>query len=535
MADAYVNGTIYSMRSQEEVLTSIVIEGDRFAYCGNDQNYAIGYAKKTGGQVIDLKGQVIVPGMTDAHLHLFSYARDLQKLNLKGCTSKRELFLRIANKVKETPKGEWIIGTGFDHEVFTDDRSLPKRWELDHVSPDNPLIITRYCLHISCANSMALKAGRIGTGYKPDVEGTVEFTDEGEPNGVLRDKAAGDVIALVPNRLDSVEGKADAVAAACRELNKVGITGVHPTSAADYDLPEYANVYQYLRDYGKLTVRVYLGFDQLPGCSISTGLGDDMVKFGFYKLFMDGNMGGRTAYLTEPYADDPGNTGIGNYYDQKELDDKVQKAYDLGIQVAAHAIGDKGCEQIVTSFEHMLKRHEPRCARPFRIIHASLLNRDLIERIAELPVILDVQPMFLATDIRWCESRFGRTRSEYLWCWRKLIDKGIILTGSSDSPCETFNPMYGIYAAVTRQGIDGYPDGGWYPENKINVYEAMCMYTKNPAYASNTDKEMGTIEKGKLADFVALDQDIFRIEPNKIKDIQVNATYLGGKQVFEKI
>lgn len=535
MADAYVNGKIYSMRAEGELLPAMVVEGDHFAYCGNDQEYAISCAEKTDGRVIDLLGQAVVPGMTDAHLHLFSYARDLQKLNLKGCTSKEELLSRIAGKAAETPRGAWIVGTGFDHEVFTDDRTLPKRWELDRVCPDNPLIITRYCLHISCANSLALKAGGIGAGFHPAVEGTVEFSDDGEPNGVLRDKAAGDVIALVPDKLGTVEGKAEAVAAACRELNRVGITGVHPTSAADYDLPEYANVYQYLRDHEELTVRVYMGFDQLPGCSISTGLGDDMVKFGFYKLFMDGNMGGRTAYLTEPYADDPGNTGIGNYHDQQELDDKVQKAYDLGIQVAAHAIGDRGCEQIVTSFEHMLKRHEPRCARPFRIIHASLLNKDLIERIAKLPVILDVQPMFLATDIHWCESRFGHARSEYLWCWRKLIDRGIILTGSSDSPCETFNPMYGIYAAVTRQGIDGYPEGGWYPENKISVYEALCMYTRNPAYASDTDRKTGTIEKGKLADFVVLDQDIFQIDPEKIKEVLVNATYLGGKKVFERI
>lgn len=531
MRTGYINGKVYTMRKEGEILDGFVVENGRFIHCGSREEVE---ACTAGGDLVDLGGACVLPGMTDAHLHLYAYARDRLKLNLKGCGSKKELLERIRAKVQETPKGEWIVGAGFDHEVFSDGHILPNRWELDSVCPDNPLIITRYCLHISCANSLALQAGGVGPGFAADVEGTVEFAENGEPNGVLRDKAASDVLALVPDRLADLSGKMDALAGAMEDLAAVGVTAVHPVCAVDYDLPEYMEAYQGLHDDGRLTCRVFLGVDSLPGCGIRTGLGDNMLKYGFYKLFMDGNMGGRTAYLSAPYADKPDTCGIPNYEDQEILNEKVKRAYDLGIQVGAHCIGDKGAEMFITACEKCVEGKKTEGKRTFRMIHGSLLRKDLLDRIEKLPMALDVQPMFLATDIHWCEDRFGHERSEYLWCWRKLIDRGILLTASSDSPCETFNPMYGVFAAVTRQGLDFYPEGGWFPENKITVYEALRMYTWNPAYAAFEEKERGSIEAGKLADFVIMDQDPFHTEPQKIKDIGVQATYLGGIEIFHR-
>lgn len=274
----------------------------------------------------------MLPGMIDTHQHLFAYARDRLKLNLKGAKSFEQLLELIRWRAGETPDGQWILGTGFDHEKFTDRKALPTKEDLDRVCPNNPLIITRYCLHVNVANFLALKAGRIGPGFCPKVAGTVEFRPDGQPTGTLRDAAAADVIARIPDPLATQEGRKDAVEAACHELNSFGLTGVHAIQGLHCNLPEFTSVYQDLSDEGRLTARVFLGFDRRPGCSIRTGLGDGMVKYGFYKLYVAGNMGGRTALLTQPYEDDPSTCGIPNYT-QEKLDAPVKLAYDLHIQV----------------------------------------------------------------------------------------------------------------------------------------------------------------------------------------------------------
>ena len=529
MATVYVNGTVYTMRHEGDQCTAFVVDDGKFMYCGTDEGAR---AFGEGCQVVDLKGKTVIPGMIDTHQHLFAYARDLLKLNLKGAGSKKELLEMIRERALHTPEGEWILGTGFDHEKFTDQKELPTREELDQVCPDHPLIITRYCLHVNVANSLALKAGGIGRGFQAKVEGTVEFDANGEPTGTLRDQAAADIIAAIPDPLATLERKKDAVEKACHELNSHGLTGVHAIQGIHCNLPEYTDVYQALADDERLTVRVYLGYDELPGCHIRTGLGDEMVKYGFYKLYVDGNMGGRTALLFSPYSDDPDFTGIPNYT-QEELDQKVRTAYERTIQVGAHVIGDRAADMLTTAIERAY-RENPKPDPRFRMIHMSLLNEDIISRIADLPVVLDIQPMFVSTNVRWSESRVGHERSRYHYCWRTLLDNNMILTAGSDSPCESYDPMDGIYAVTTRCGMDGYPEGGWLPEEKVTVYEALEMYTKNAAYVSFEEDLKGTIETGKLADFVILNKDLFHTEPEKIKDIQVEKTYLGGRMVYER-
>lgn len=527
MTKAYVNGIFYTMVAEGDTVEAVVERDGKFIYCGDNET-----AKQMADEVIDMAGAPVLPGMIDTHQHLFAYARDLLKLNLKPANSFAELLALIKARADETPDGEWIIGTGFDHEKFTDIKKLPTKEDLDSVCPNNPLVITRYCLHVNCANSLALKAGGIGPGFKPDVEGTVEFGPDGEPTGTLRDKAAADVIALMPDPLATMEGRKDAVANACYELNKRGLTGVTAIQGLHCNLPEYTDVYQDLNDEGRLTVRVCLGFDELPNCSIRTGLGDDMVRYGFYKLYTDGNMGGRTAYMSEPYSDDPTTCGIPNYT-QEELDAKVKAGYDRNIQVGAHCIGDKACDMFITAIEHAYYAN-PKPDPRFRLIHMSVLRKDLVERMAKLPVIVDMQPMFVCTNAHWNESRVGHERGRYHYCWRTLLDAGLMLTAGSDSPCESYYPMDGVYAITTRQGMDGYPDGGWFPEERVTIYEALSMYTRCAAYSSYEEKIKGTIEAGKLADFVVMSDDPFKQEPSKVKDLVVEKTYLGGKVVYTR-
>ena len=531
MKTAYINGTIYTMKAEGDTVSAFLVDEDKFAFCGSNEEVL---ALAGGCPVVDLKGAPVLPGMIDTHQHLFAYARDLLKLNLKKAGSQAELLEMIRQRALETPKGEWILGTGFDHEKFTDVKLLPTKEQLDEVCPHNPLLITRYCLHVNCANSLALKAGGIGPGFQPKVPGTVEFGPEGEPTGTLRDAAAADIAALVPNPLATQEGKKKAVEAACRELNKNGLTGVHAIQGLHCDLPEYTDVYQDLAEEGRLTARIFLGYDRLPGCHIRTGLGDEMVKYGFFKLYLDGNMGGRTAYLTAPYSDDPSTCGIPNYT-QEELNEMVKEAYDLGLQIGVHVIGDKAAEMLTSAIEYARQDNPNTDPRRFRMIHMSLLNEDVIERVAKLPVVIDIQPMFVCTNVHWSESRVGHERSKYHYCWRTLLDKGMILTAGSDSPCESYYPMDGVYAITTRQGMDGWPAGGWFPQERVTVWEAMCMYTKNAAYVSYEEDIKGTIEAGKLADFVVMDADVFRTSPEKIKDIKVVKTFLGGKEVYTAV
>ncbi len=529
MATAYINGTIYTMRAEGDRCEAFVVDDGKFLYCGTEAEAR----RLSGGNVVDLAGATVLPGMIDTHQHLFAYARDRLKLNLKKAESFEQLLKLIHQRAQETPAGQWILGVGFDHEKFTDRKALPTKEELDRACPDHPLLITRYCLHVNVANSLALKAGGIGPGFRPKVEGTVEFRPDGQPTGTLLDAAGADLAALIPDALSTQKGRKDAVEAASRELNRHGLTGVHAIQGLHCNLPEFTSVYQDLADEGRLSVRVFLGFDRLPGCSIRTGLGDDMVKFGFYKLYVDGNMGGRTALLTQPYEDDPSTCGVPNYT-QEELDRQVKLAYNLNIQVGAHVIGDRAAEMLTTAIERARADRPSDDPRSFRMIHMSLLNQDVVDRIAKLPVVVDIQPMFVSTNVRWSETRVGGERAKYHYCWRTLLDRGVILTAGSDSPCESFAPMDGIYAITTRKGMDGWPAGGWFPEERVTVYEAVSMYTRNAAFVSYEEDRKGTIESGKLADFVLLDADVFRTEPEKIKDICVKKTYLGGKLVYSR-
>lgn len=521
---AYVNGTVYTMESLGDTCTAFVVEDGKFAYCGTDQA-----AVEGADEVIDLQGATVLPGMIDTHQHVFASARNLIKLDLADVTSLKGLQDKLYNYAKDLPAGQWVLGFGFDQEKF-DPPVLPTRYDLDAVCPNNPVLLTRYCLHINVANSPALDAGGIRKGFVPKVAGTVGFFEDGEPNGMLSDAAASDVIAIMPDMFATQQAKKDAVERACHELNRRGLVGVHPIQGLHCDLPEYTSVYQDLSDEGRLTVRVYLGYDELPNCNIRTGLGDDMVKYGFYKLYGDGNMGGRTAYLSEPYADDPGQCGVTNYT-QEQLNARVRAAYERNIQVGMHVIGDRAAEMLVNAIEAVY------CANPkpnarFRMIHASLLSEALISRMKQLPIIVDMQPMFISTNVKWAESRVGPQRGKYLFCWRRLLDEGIILTAGSDAPCESYDPIDGIFALVNRQNREGYPAQGWHSEQRITVYEALSMYTRNAAYASCEEDIKGTIRQGKLADFVTLNKDLFKIDPKNLHDVYVTKTYLGGKEVY---
>lgn len=342
------------------------------------------------------------------------------------------------------------------------------------------------------------------------------------------------MLSIVPDKLASFDAKKDIIVKALHQLNSYGLTGVHPIQGKHCDLMEYTDIYQALKDEGRLTARIYINYDVLPGCNIRTGLGDEMLKFGFYKSYMDGNLSGRTAFMLEPYSDDPSTCGVCNYESQEAITEHLREGYQQGMQIGVHAIGDRAADMLITAIE-TIYREDPHPDPRFRLIHMTTLNASLVERMSKLPVIVDVQPVFIPINVRSADSRMGDTeRGAYTFAYKKMMDAGLMLTGGSDSPCDSFNPLDGVYALVNRKDYTGYPEGGWHPQECIGVYDALRMYTYNAAYSSYEETIKGTIKEGKLADFVVLDADIFKVDPMKIKDIKVEKTFLGGKLVYSR-
>ena len=523
---AYINGNVYTMEKEGEKHSAFAVRDGKFIYCGSDEQ-----ARKLADEVVDLEGKTVLPGLIDTHQHLFSSAGNLVKLTLNTVRSMRELKEVVREYAKSVPAGEWIYGFGFDNEFFTDTKEMPTRFDLDEACPDHPVLLSRSCMHFFSANSLALKLAGIDRNFKPEIEGNVRFDADGEPTGVVCDAAGTKLTSLIPDKLSSIEAKKDVLEQAIRELNTYGLTGVHPIQGKHVELMEYMDAYQELNQEGRLTARIYLGYDELPNCYIKTGLGDDMVKYGFYKLFVDGNLGGHTAAMLEPYTDKTNTCGLWNY-SQEELTALVRAAYERNIQVGTHVIGDRAADMLTTAIETVYKEN-PKPDPRFRMIHMTVLNEDIIRRISQLPVVVDTQPLFIHTDMPWMYDRVGE-RSKYVNPWGMLLKAGVVMSGGSDAPGTGHNPWQGIYAVVTRKDLGGTPDGGWYPENCISVYEALRMYTVNAAYSSYEEDIKGSITEGKLADFVVLDEDIFAMDAEKIKEIQVRSTYLGGKCVYER-
>ena len=524
---AYINGTIYTMESEGSTCEAFVVQDGKFLYCGSSEE-----AAKMADETVDLGGAPVIPGMIDTHQHLYFYAECLTKLALDHVRSMKELKEVIRDYAKDLPDGAWVYGFGFDNELFTDTIHMPTKEDLDEACADHPVLLGRSCMHFFSANSLALKLAGIDRHFRPAVEGNVQFGPDGEPNGVVCDAGSAPLTALIPDAMATMEQRMDAVERAVRENNSHGLTGIHAIEGKHLKLMEYTDVYQHLAKAGRLTARIYMGLNDLPGGSITTGLGDEMVKYGFYKLFIDGNFGGRTAAMIEPYADDPSTNGLTNWT-QGQLNAMFQEAYDRDIQIGVHVIGDRAADMLTTAIEHVYYPN-PKPDPRFRMIHMNVLNEDIIARLKKLPVILDVQPMFLHTDMPWMLVRMGEARCHYVNIWGRLQKEGILMSGGSDAPGTPHDPMEGIFCAVTRKDMNNYPEGGWYPEQCVSVYDALSWYTKNAAYASYEEDIKGTIEEGKLADFVLLDKDLFRCDPDEIRYIKVNKTYLGGKLVFER-
>ncbi len=532
------NGIVYTMEEEGKTVEALGVKDGKIVFAGSDQEAE----QYPCDNVVNLEGKAVIPGMADSHMHMYAYCQNQTSVNLEFARSMDEMIQLMKEKAENTPEGNWIKGVNFDQTKFKENR-FPTKRDLDKISTVHPIVIKRCCLHAVVANTKALELAGVGAGYDGGSGGIVEFDQDGMPNGILREQSTKVFDEIIPDPLSDEKEKKRIFLQVLADMSSKGVTAIHTYAAKIWRYNEDINTYRELDETGELPVRVTVYMDELfkPEVLTEEQKTDPyrLVQFGGYKLFSDGSLGSRSAALQEPYNDDPQNSGF-VVCEQEEFNKKVLHAYENGLQPAIHAIGDRALDMTLTAIEETLRvmkergmtEEEMKQRLPFRIIHVQMVNDELVERMKKLPLVLDIQPIFLCTDARWIEDRIGSQRAKGAYAWKTLKEEGLIQTGGSDCPVESFDPLAGIFAAVARCDKDGQPIGGYGPQEKLSVYEAIEIFTKNVHYATGQQDILGTLEAGKFADLVVLDQNPFTVNEMELKDIKVQQTYIAGKRVF---
>ncbi len=532
MADlVLINGVVWTGEETLPWAEAVAVQGERIVAVGDSREIKSLAGKNT--RVLDLAGSLILPGFIDSHTHFLDGGFSLLSIRLREAKSKAEFIARIKKKAEELGPGEWILNGNWDQQQF-DPPELPRRDWIDAVTPENPVCVNRHDGHMALANSLALRLAGI-TRATPSPEGGEILKDPatGEPTGILKDAAMDLVTRHVPE--PSFEAKIKAAEAALRHAAECGVTSVH-------DMAQAGNfeVYQDVLKRGGLTSRIFLYIpvsevDVYSRLCLKTPFGNDYLKIGGLKGFVDGSLGSSTALFFEPYADNPELTGLLNaqMFPEGIMEKRILAADEAGLQVAIHAIGDKANSLILDIFEKVITQNESR-ERRWRIEHAQHLRPEDIARMGRLGIIASVQPYHAIDDGRWAEAKIGRERCRTTYAFRSLLDAGVLLACGSDWTVAPLDPLTGIYAAVTRQTTDGKDPGGWFPEQKISLEEALRGYTRNGAYAEFAEDKKGSLTAGKLADLVILDRNIFQIPAHEISQARVMTTIVGGTVIFRR-
>lgn len=524
----FYGGRIYTMSGSPAVVEAVAVGNGKIIHAGTTEELEALCGK--GVERYDLAGYTVIPGMVDAHAHFSSYAVGSERLDLVGCESPESMAVMIGEAAGYAQKGQWITGRGWDQNDW-ETGEYPDRDLIDPVSPDNPVLMTRVCGHAAVANSLALKLAGVDAST-PDPEGGMIGRDAGgEPTGILIDDAIDIVREIIPP-LPRSEKKRLIVKAA-GDCLAAGLTGVHDMGVGSETMSIYRELYGEEALPFRLTVYYGSGEEDLDSLMAEgpvCGFAGDRLSVAGVKFYSDGSLGARSAALLEDYSDYPGNRGI-LVTDPDLLFEKILECHDMGFQVAVHAIGDRANRLALDVLEKVLER-SPRPDMRHRIEHVQIISPDDIPRFHAAGIVPSMQFTHCTSDMPWVEDRIGRERLAGAYAWRSFISSGCRIPGGSDFPVESKDPLLGVYAAVTRMDLDGNPAGGWYPEQKLSVEEAVRAFTIDAAWAVHQEKLRGSIEEGKLADFVVLSDDIMEIEPEKIPGIKVLATVLGGRIEF---
>jgi predicted amidohydrolase YtcJ len=565
----FINANIYtgvvdtsSFHAVERAEAMAVREGRIEAVGRNDQIVKL---KGPSTEVINLDGHFVMPGFNDAHVHLANAGFQRLTVDLLGVKSPTEFRERIRARVQNAAPNEWIVGGGWDQTLWPV-KELPSRWDIDEVTTDHPVFLERVDGHIAVANTRALQLASITVASKDPAGGKIDRDTTGQATGILRETARQAVTAVIPK--PNHDRRRQAIEAGLQDLARSGVTSVQDNS--DYQDSKLAwDDFQILE--GKLTARIteWLSFnDPVPVLQEHRSAhpqSDNLLHTGMLKGFMDGSLGSRTAALIDPYADDAASFGLPQYQ-QDELSRMTKERVNAGFQIGFHAIGDKGVQMALDAFAAAEKDHagtdsvgtdrvgtgsepalsaakgpvqsERSSAMPptvpdlrFRIEHAQVATPLQIAKFKELKVIASMQPSHVLTDMNWAEARLGPKRAAYSYAWAAFLKKGVTLAFGTDYPVEPVAPFRGLYAAVTRKSEDGKKE--YYPEQKLNMEQAIAAYTTGSAFAEFAEKDKGRLAPGMLADLVVLDTDITSVPPEKVLATKVLRTVLGGKTVYQ--
>ena len=522
------NAHVITMNRQQPTAEAIAIRGSRVVWVGSSADAQ----KSWSGAVrrVDLHGATVLPGIIDAHTHLLSLGQSLLKLNLKGVATELEVIDRVKQKATAATANEWIQGWGWDEGEWAS--HYPNNAALSAASPQNPVYLVGLHGFAAWANKRALDIAGITKETKDPENGKILRDEQtGEPTGILLNRAQELVAKHIPPMTVAQAKKALELGAA--ECVKNGLTSIHEAQVT----PLMLDAYRELIREGRMPLRLYAMLDGADSSLVEEWLkrgpeidAQHQLTIRAFKLFADGALGSRGAALLEPYSDAPQTKGVVTT-PESAVYELTRRSLQRGFQVCTHAIGDAANRIVLDAYERALRESgEARDAR-LRIEHAQVLSPQDIPRFAKLGIIASMQPVHCTSDMPWAEKRLGTERIKGAYAWRSVLATGAHVPFSSDFPGETLNPFYGIYAAITRQDPSGNPSGGWHPEQKVSLDDALRGYTVEAAYAEFAEKDKGTIEAGKLADFTVIDKDITRVQPKEILSITVLKTFVGGKAV----
>src|SRR6201993_2153202 len=503
------NAAVYTVDKQHPKAEAVAVIGDRIVGVGSRAEIDLWRGPQT--KVIDAGGKLLLPGFNDAHAHFMQGGAQLDQVQLTDATSPEEFAKRIAAQVKKTPKGEWVLGGHWDETKWAK-AELPTKELVDPVSGKTPVFVERYDGHEALANFAAMKLAGIDA-KTADVSGGVIVRDaSGNPTGIFKDAAMTLIYRAIPPM--SHEQRLRAARAALKHAASLGVTSVQHMN------PEFADVaaYSELAEKGELTARIYAvpmetTWQDQAKVGIRHGWGSSYLRLGAVKGYADGSLGSRTAYMFEPFADDPENRGLlsDEMHPPGAMHDRLMQADAAGLQLRVHAIGDRAISMTLDIFADIEKEHGYHDQR-FAIEHAQHMAKKDFERFAKLHVVASMQPYHAIDDGRWAEARLGHDRARYSYAWRSFLDHGVTLAFGTDWPVAPLDPMVGLYAALTRATLDGKNPGGWIPEEKITLPEAIEAYTMGSAFAEFQEHQKGSITPGKLADMVIVSDNVFGLK-----------------------
>jgi len=511
---------------------AVAVLGDRIVAVGSAAEIDRWRSRST--QVIAAEGRLLLPGFNDAHVHFIDGGLQLDNVNLKNAATSGEFVQRVGAQVKNASPGDWILGGGWD-EKHWDRPVLPTKEMIDPVSSQFPVLLYRCDLHMALANSLSLRLAGV-TAQTPDpVGGTIVHDSNGEPTGILKDAAIGCITRIMPPL--TARRRLHAAKRALEHAASLGVTSVQHMNPASDDIA----LYMELAERGELTTRIYAApleteWAERGNSGIRHGFGSPLLRLGALKGFSDGSLGSATALFFEPYPDAPETRGLltDEMQPRSAILDRLLRADAAGMQLCLHAIGDQAVSLVLDLFHEILRAHGA-CDRRLRIEHAQHVAVADFARFGRMGVIASVQPYHAIDDGCWAEQRIGpkRLKTSYPYC--SFLEHGVRLALGTDWYVAPLNPMLTLYAAATRATLDGKNPGGWIPEQKLSMADAVSAYTLGSAYAEFQEKEKGTISLGKLADLVLLSDNIFRIDPARVRDVKVDTTIMGGQVIYQRV